>query len=1079
MAARITAIRPIEWPTDDDLKTAHELSDEMEAAFGGVGAIIVFSGAAIAPDKAVRALQKKRRCWRRYPRFAFGVELAQQMLEFLLFAYDIYTDVLTMIYLSDNGHAWWTILMVVFLFIPYAVAWVGIVVGKIIPREPMVCKALLATVGKSLLAIVLPAIFDVIIPFERLLRRCLPDQMASFLKQYAALRKLSESILEGLPQSIMQSYIFFRCSDIDCNMDVEDGSVLVRSIAISIVHIIYQLLKVIIASGGCRNLRPYLSQLVKVGSGLPLDEIKTSTGAIDISAREINDAQCRLIAYALENSRAHTVNLETNEIGDGGAAALAQALRMNKNLRSLNLQDNEIESGGARKIAEALCTNEVLKVLNLGFNNIKDEGGLALAEAVACNRSLRALSLNSTECFGSAVQAAFGEACAKNAVLESLLMHGAVVPLMELRSKRAVTIPAGNFDSNHAVILGKVLGVCPKLEKLVLRDNLIGAAGAAALVAGLGQAGTLRELDLFGCGIRDEGTIALASCLSGTAALCLDDLNLGSNAISDEGGIALASAISSGPSKVRSLNVLDNDGLGSRFVQALAKALRSTSTLTSLAFNGVSLPLGALCQGGRSISLCGEGLQDMHATIISSVLHHANDRPVDLKLRSNAIGDEGATALAGALGFLCHLDLDENAIGNAGASALAVALEENATLQQLSLQSNSAIGLQCAEAFGKVLRSNHALISLGIYRCTLPVHELRSASLVDLCGQGLEEGHAIILASMLLSSTTLEKLRWGEAPLGAKGTTAFGKAVSRASALRTLDLVSSAAVDRGAADVLAKSIAANTRLTSLLLDGVDHPLKSLRSNASVQICINEENAASGVGSIHGIFTGKALEMNKRLDKLELELPRNAFGEAAAEPIAAQLQGRQGLSSLLVNGVALPFRKFKANEAVDISEKSLGNVHAPFLATIMRLSAFRELNLQENAIKPGGAAVLAKALACNASTIRTLNLNENSIQDEGCTTIADALRSNTALRKLQLNDNEVGDEGAKRLAEALLVNRSLIHLALGMNKIGQEGAAAFGKALGKNGVVQEVDLSYNKMDPGMKARLVKDHGKRIK
>ena len=67
-----------------------------------------------------------------------------------------------------------------------------------------------------------------------------------------------------------------------------------------------------------------------------------------------------------------------------------------------------------------------------------------------------------------------------------------------------------------------------------------------------------------------------------------------------------------------------------------------------------------------------------------------------------------------------------------------MALEENATLQELRLQSNPATGVQCAEAFGKALRYNHALMSLGIYRSTLPVHELRRTSLVDLCGkQGL------------------------------------------------------------------------------------------------------------------------------------------------------------------------------------------------------------------------------------------------------------------------------------------------------------------------------------------------------
>ena len=72
-----------------------------------------------------------------------------------------------------------------------------------------------------------------------------------------------------------------------------------------------------------------------------------------------------------------------NGIGDDGAKAIAEALKVNPVLTSLDLYGNfSIGDDGARAIAEALKVNPVLTKLDLQYNNLGDAGKQAVREAV-------------------------------------------------------------------------------------------------------------------------------------------------------------------------------------------------------------------------------------------------------------------------------------------------------------------------------------------------------------------------------------------------------------------------------------------------------------------------------------------------------------------------------------------------------------------------------------------------------------------------------------------------------------------------------------------------------------------------
>jgi Leucine Rich repeat len=62
--------------------------------------------------------------------------------------------------------------------------------------------------------------------------------------------------------------------------------------------------------------------------------------------------------------------------------ALAETLPISATLRELGLDRNDVGSGGAAAIASALRCNETLERLDLSGNSISDEGAMALLEVL-------------------------------------------------------------------------------------------------------------------------------------------------------------------------------------------------------------------------------------------------------------------------------------------------------------------------------------------------------------------------------------------------------------------------------------------------------------------------------------------------------------------------------------------------------------------------------------------------------------------------------------------------------------------------------------------------------------------------
>lgn len=151
-----------------------------------------------------------------------------------------------------------------------------------------------------------------------------------------------------------------------------------------------------------------------------------NVGATDLNlwGARIGDEGASLVAEALKVNRTlRSLNLSSNQIGDMGAARLAEALKINMALQILQISDNQIGVVGVARLCEALLVTSTLKELYFATNQLGVDAAVLLAEALKSNRSLRLLNLdgNFIEDEGAA---RFAEALKINASLKALYLAG-------------------------------------------------------------------------------------------------------------------------------------------------------------------------------------------------------------------------------------------------------------------------------------------------------------------------------------------------------------------------------------------------------------------------------------------------------------------------------------------------------------------------------------------------------------------------------------------------------------------------------------------------------------------------------
>ncbi|KOO27154.1 hypothetical protein Ctob_012414 [Chrysochromulina tobinii] len=137
----------------------------------------------------------------------------------------------------------------------------------------------------------------------------------------------------------------------------------------------------------------FIADFILIGSDLQFMAVLTE---LNLTGNNIGDEGAVAIAEALKvNAAVTNLFLIYNNIGDEGAIAIAEALKVNAVVTNLHLDANNIGAEGAKAIAEALKVNAVLTALGLCDSDIGDDGANAIAEALKVNSVLTELNLES------------------------------------------------------------------------------------------------------------------------------------------------------------------------------------------------------------------------------------------------------------------------------------------------------------------------------------------------------------------------------------------------------------------------------------------------------------------------------------------------------------------------------------------------------------------------------------------------------------------------------------------------------------------------------------------------------------
>lgn len=223
---------------------------------------------------------------------------------------------------------------------------------------------------------------------------------------------------------------------------------------------------------------------------------------LDVGNNSLSAASADVLARLMHQKAAslRDVNAYMNELGDGGAAALAPAIAACQRLEALDLGGNDVGPEGAKALAGAVARHPALKALELGYNPLGPDGAATVAGALKFDTRVETLKLGWCKVGGGAGAGA----------LADLLMFNTTVTCLDLR---------GNALGNDgAVLLGR---------------GLRARVGAAPLA----------ELDLGYNEVKDDGACALAQALKANAEAAPRELRLNANYVTRFGQVALGEAV--------------------------------------------------------------------------------------------------------------------------------------------------------------------------------------------------------------------------------------------------------------------------------------------------------------------------------------------------------------------------------------------------------------------------------------------------------------------------------------------------------------------------------------------------------
>eukprot|EP00659_Diplonema_papillatum_P005619 gene5619-8569_t len=444
-------------------------------------------------------------------------------------------------------------------------------------------------------------------------------------------------------------------------------------------------------------------------------------------ARKLDCWAAKRVAEVLAKCRSVTeLRLRSQQVGDEGAVALAEMLRLNDRIDVLDLFDNAVTDVGAGALAACIDDNNTVTVINVKANCVSQTGVFALERRLLENR-----------------QPLFLKKCLRKLADDDPTM--VALSLDEHESCRY-------YDDLSASMLAECLGGNTHLTSLDLSNNAFTDVGVHVLADMLGKNEGIRTLNLSHNRIGGLGAKHLAEALRGNrsvASLVLKDCGL-----DDRGGEELADAVAQNDS-ITHLDLSDNWAIkesGATFVRAVQCNCNLKSL--DLANTGVSRMTLRTLADSRAIATEPEALRTVVAKLHRGDVGYST---VCLSGRQGefALSDGSASILSSILRdsyVLTDLDLSNNEITKKGVHLLCEGLTVNRyTLKRLNLSKNVALDYEVARMLCGVLSQHRALSAL----------DLSSNRLLDSGGMVLydylkNEENATILRELHVADNRME-----------------------------------------------------------------------------------------------------------------------------------------------------------------------------------------------------------------------------------------------------------------------------------------------------------------------------------
>lgn len=240
---------------------------------------------------------------------------------------------------------------------------------------------------------------------------------------------------------------------------------------------------------------------------------------LDLSFNKMDESSAAIMEFLRsDDCKLFTLLLNGADVDDGECRNLAEAISVNKSIKTLGLSKNLIGSDellnvlnpslitGGEALGSMLRLNTTLTELDLSWNAIRLESAIAIADALMQNNTLKTLYLGYNS-FGDMPSQILGRTLKTNTGLTLLdLEYNSITP-------KAATVLANAISFNETLL------------KLNINGNVLGKIGAQALVAAIQRSSRENralQVSFVNCDcVMDEGNIFSAGNPHGTWRLNL------------------------------------------------------------------------------------------------------------------------------------------------------------------------------------------------------------------------------------------------------------------------------------------------------------------------------------------------------------------------------------------------------------------------------------------------------------------------------------------------------------------------------------------------------------------------------